>query len=59
MLVRINDHKFINTDQMEWVSRNGNYTDIKSKDGTLMQIWDEHEDLWNRIDNATKREQEK
>lgn len=59
MLVQINERKFVNTDQMEWVSRNGNYTDIKTKDGTLMQIWDEDADLWMRITNATKQEQGK
>jgi len=54
MLIQINQNTCINTDDMKSVTRCGNYTDIITKDGRVMQIWDEKEELWFRITNAIK-----
>ena len=54
MLVQIDSTKCINTDDMKSVTRCGNYTDIITKDGRILQIWDEEEELWCRITNAIK-----
>jgi hypothetical protein len=59
MLIEINERKFVNTDVIQTATRNGNYTDILTKDGTLMQLWDEKEVVWSRLKKATQQEQEK
>lgn len=58
MLIEINERKFINTSVIATATRNGNYTDILTKDGTLMQLWDEKEIVWGQIKKATQLEQQ-
>ena len=58
MLIEINERKFINTSVIETATRNGNYTDIRTKDGTLMQLWDENEAVWSQLKKATQQEQQ-
>lgn len=55
MLVQVNETKCVNTNEMQQVVRNGNYTVITLNNGTMMQIWDEHHALWSRIINAINR----
>jgi len=55
MLIQLDKNEIVDSSYILWAKRNGNYTNVQLKDGSMFQqIWDEDEEVWYQIRKASE-----
>ena len=56
MLIQLGKNEIVDSSYILWAKRNGNYTNVQLKDGSMFQqIWDEDEEVWYQIRKASEK----